>query len=64
MPAALSSTDVTPVDVPPGANVVATYAGATLKGARHPDAARAFLTWLAGPGGQAILRQFGFRAPP
>jgi molybdate transport system substrate-binding protein len=61
---ALSSTEVTSVDVPPDANVVATYAGATLKGSRHPDAARAFLTWLAGPGGQAILRQFGFRAPP
>jgi molybdate transport system substrate-binding protein len=61
---ALSSTEVTTVDVPPGANVVATYAGAALKGSRHPDAARGFLTWLAGPGGQAILRQFGFRAPP
>ena len=61
---ALSSTEVTTVDVPPGANVVATYAGAALKGSRHPDAARAFLTWLAGPDGQAILRQFGFRAPP
>jgi molybdate transport system substrate-binding protein len=61
---ALSSTEVTRVDVPPGADVVATYAGAALKGSRHPDAARAFLTWLAGPGGQAILRQFGFRGPP
>jgi molybdate transport system substrate-binding protein len=61
---AQSSTEVTTVDVPPGANIVATYAGATLKGSRHPDAARAFLTWLAGAGGQAILRQFGFRAPP
>jgi molybdate transport system substrate-binding protein len=61
---ALSSTEVTTLDVPPGVNVVATYAGAALKGSRHPDAARAFLTWLAGPGGQAILRQFGFRAPP
>jgi len=61
---ALSSAEVTTVDMPSGANVVATYAGATLKDSRHPDAARAFLTWLAGPGGQAILRQFGFRAPP
>jgi molybdate transport system substrate-binding protein len=61
---ALSSTQVTTVDVPAGVNVVATYAGVAIKGSPHPDAAREFLSWLAGPGGQAILRQFGFRAPP
>jgi len=52
------------VDVPAGANVPATYSGVVVGASRHPEAARAFLGWLAGPGGQAILVELGFVPPP
>jgi molybdate transport system substrate-binding protein len=61
---ARSSTRVTAVTVPPGANVLATYAGAVVKSSHRPDDARTFMRWLAGPEGQAILAGFGFLAPP
>jgi molybdate transport system substrate-binding protein len=54
------ATKVTTVDVPAVANVPATYAGVVVKGTPKPDAAKAFLAWLAGPEGQAILASFGF----
>jgi molybdate transport system substrate-binding protein len=54
---------VVPVDVPPDANVIATYGGAALKSSANPSAANAFLTWLAGPDGQAVLSGFGFLPP-
>jgi len=60
---AAASTKVTTIDVPPGANVPATYAGVVVKASTNQDAAKAFLTWLAGPGGQAILGGFGFLPP-
>jgi len=55
--------DVAPVDVPPDANVIATYAGTVLKSSANPSASNAFLTWLAGPDGQAVLSGFGFLPP-
>lgn len=55
--------DVTSVDVPADANVVATYAGTVIKSSANPSAANAFLTWLAGPDGQAVLSGFGFLPP-
>ena len=55
--------DVAPVDVPADANVLATYAGVVVKPSPNPEAARAFLSWLAGPDGQAILSSFGFLPP-
>ncbi len=57
------STKVASVEVPDAANVVATYAGVVVKATESPDAAAAFLTWLAGPDGQAILSGFGFLPP-
>jgi molybdate transport system substrate-binding protein len=51
---------LTTIDVPPDANVIATYAGVVVKPSPNPDAAAAFLTWFAGPDGQAILNSFGF----
>ena len=56
-----ASTKVATVDVPDGANVPATYAGVVVKTSPNPAAAGAFLDWIAGSGGQAILAQFGFR---
>jgi molybdate transport system substrate-binding protein len=60
---ARASTKVTAVDVPDTANVPATYAGVVVKASRNAAAAQAFLTWFAGPDGQAILSTFGFLPP-
>jgi molybdate transport system substrate-binding protein len=55
--------DVALVDVPPDADVIATYAGTVVKSSANPSASNAFLTWLAGPDGQAVLSGFGFLPP-
>jgi molybdate transport system substrate-binding protein len=60
---AKASTKVTAVDIPEGANVPASYAGAVVGASSHLDAARAFLGWLTSPDGQAILTSFGFLTP-
>jgi molybdate transport system substrate-binding protein len=60
---AKASTKVATVDIPDSANVIATYAGVVIKASRDADAANAFLTWFAGPDGQAILSGFGFLPP-
>jgi len=57
------STKVTDIPVPDDANVPATYAGLVVKSSKQPEAAQAFLTWFAGPDGQAILSSFGFLPP-
>lgn len=60
---AKASTKVASVPVPDTANVLATYAGVVVKTSPNATAAGAFLTWFAGPDGQAILGTFGFLAP-
>ena len=60
---ARNSTKVTPVAVPDGANVPATYGAVAVKASSNPEAAAAFVAWLAGPDGQAILAKHGFRSP-
>jgi len=60
---AKGSDKVDTVDVPTGANVPADYGGVVVKASKQPDAARAFLDWLAGSEGQAILAGFGFLPP-
>ena len=60
---ATTSTKVTAIAVPAGANVVAAYAGVVVKASRQSAAATAFLTWLAGPDGQAILAAARFLPP-
>ena len=60
---AKASTKVSAVAVPDSANVRATYAGVVVEASRNAPAARAFLDWLAGPGGRAILAQAGFLPP-
>ena len=61
---AKTSTKVTTVAVPDAANVPATYSGVVVKASANAAAAQAFLTWFAGPDGQAILASFGFLPPP
>ncbi len=60
---AASSTHVRTIPIPDAANVPATYEGVVVKGSAHAGAAAAFLAWLAGPAGQAVLARFGFLAP-
>lgn len=60
---AKGSTKVATVDVPPAANVRATYDGVVIKGSANAVAAKAFLDWFAGPDGQAILGRLGFLPP-
>jgi molybdate transport system substrate-binding protein len=57
---AKASSDVTTISVPAGANVSATYGGVVVKASTNQAAAAAFLSWVAGPDGQAILASFGF----
>ena len=60
---AKTSTKVTTIAVPDAANVPATYGGVVVKASANAAAAQAFLTWLAGADGQAILASFGFLPP-
>ena len=60
---AVASTKVDQIAVPAEANVPASYAGVVVKPSAHLDAARAFLAWMAGPDGQAILARYGFLPP-
>ncbi len=57
---AKTSTRVATIAVPAPANVPATYSGVVVEGSPNAAAAHTFLTWLAGPEGQAILASFGF----
>ncbi len=49
------------VDIPPAENTTATYAGAVVKGAAHPDAARAWLDFTRSPEALAIFGRYGFK---
>jgi len=60
---AKASGKVATIDIPADANVPATYGGVVVKASRNQDAAHAFLVWLAGPEGQAVLSSFGFLPP-
>ncbi|HEX3264468.1 MAG TPA: extracellular solute-binding protein, partial [Candidatus Limnocylindrales bacterium] len=61
---AKASDKVGTVQVPESANVPATYAGVVVKASPNTQAAQAFLDWLAGRDGQAILAKYGFLPPP
>ena len=61
---ALGSSEVTAIEIPVEANAHATYAGCVLGNApRLVAKASAFMGWLTGRDGQAILAEFGFVAP-
>jgi len=59
-----ASANVSTVDVPGSANVMATYAGVVVGSSANAAGAQAFLDWIAGPDGQAILAGFGFLPAP
>jgi molybdate transport system substrate-binding protein len=60
---AVASSNLKEIPLPAGANVSVSYAAVVVKGSSHPDAARAFLAWLSGSDGRAVLARFGFVAP-
>ena len=60
---AMASSAVRPIPVPADANIPATYGGVVLRSSAETAAASAFLGWLAGPDGRAILAGLGFLAP-
>lgn len=60
---AKAPTKVTTIDIPAVANVQATYAGVVVRASERREAARAFLAWLAGHDGGAVLARFGFLPP-
>jgi len=49
--------------LPAGAQPDIVYSAATVRSARHPDAARAYLAWLAGPRGRRAFADAGFLSP-
>lgn len=60
---AAASDAVEEVPIPGAPNVEATYGVVAISGSRHPAEAAAFVAWLAGPRGSAILATFGFLGP-
>ncbi len=52
--------EVAIIGIPDAANVEATYAGVAIEASAHPAEAAAFLDWLIGSEGQAILAVHGF----
>lgn len=52
------------IAIPDEFNVVAMYPVAVVKGTAQPDAAEAFVAFVAGPEGQAILARYGFGPVP
>lgn len=54
---------VTTIPIPAEADVSAIYAGVIVKASGQTVAGHAFLDWLAGPDGQAVLAGFGFGPP-
>ena len=49
------------VDIPADQNATAIYAGAMVKGAAHPEAARAWLAFIHSPEALKIFSRYGFR---
>jgi molybdate transport system substrate-binding protein len=49
------------VDIPASDNTTAIYAGATVKGARHPAAAKLWLSYIHSPAALTIFKRYGFQ---
>ncbi len=60
---ARASSKVETIGLPASVDVRATYAGVVVKSTDDAAAAHAFLDWLAGPPGAAVLADFGFVPP-
>jgi molybdate transport system substrate-binding protein len=49
------------VDIPDADNATAVYAGAEVKGAAHPEAAKAWLAFIRSPDALQIFERYGFK---
>ena len=59
---AASSSKVTVVaTAPPKSHAPVIYPGAVIKASKNPEAAKAFLDFLAGPRGAAVFQKYGFK---
>jgi molybdate transport system substrate-binding protein len=56
------ASDVTPIAIPDEVNVVASYPVAAVQGGQS-ELAQAFISYLLGPEGQAVLQSYGFLPP-
>jgi molybdate transport system substrate-binding protein len=54
---------VHPIELPPGVNVAASYGAVVVGSSADVEGAQAFLDWLVGADGQAVLAGFGFLPP-
>jgi molybdate transport system substrate-binding protein len=52
------------VDIPSAQNTTAIYAGAEVKGAPHPEAARLWLAFVRSPAALSIFERYGFKPFP
>jgi len=52
---------ITHVAIPEADNATAIYAGATVKGAAHPEAAKAWLAFIRSPDALKIFENYGFK---
>jgi len=52
---------ISDVPIPAADNATAIYAGAVVKGAAHPDAAKAWLSFIHSPAALAIFEHYGFK---
>jgi ABC-type molybdate transport system substrate-binding protein len=52
---------ITHVDIPTAQNATAIYAGAEVKGAAHPEAARLWLSFIRSPTALSIFERYGFK---
>lgn len=50
------------VDIPASDNATAIYAGAAVKGAAHPEAAKAWLAFIRSPEALHVFERYGFKA--
>ncbi len=53
---------ITHVDIPAAQNATAIYAGAVVKGAPHPEAAKLWLDYIRSPEGLKVFESYGFKA--
>jgi molybdate transport system substrate-binding protein len=60
---AISAAKITVVaKAPPKSHSLVIYPAAVIKDTKNPDAAKAFLDFLAGPRGTAVFEKYGFKA--
>jgi molybdate transport system substrate-binding protein len=57
----LAGHPISDVDIPPGQNTTAVYAGAEVRGAPHPEAARLWLSFIHSPAALSIFERYGFK---